>query len=1049
MAKRLMACIVAAAIAVSCSGISSVEAAENGVPRQEAKTFQEHLPKANILDVDFESNDGTDKSEMQNEFMTVQGGSPKDITFDMDNELNQKTAYFHDNAYVYPFSKEKYEKITDAVSIECMFKYHEFWNEDSEVFSNQQGGGIGLGVVNYGELTFFAHVGGSYREPKTRISAGEWVHAVGVVDGSTVKLYVNGRLVDLVEAEAGAIKYPEKADAQKFVIGADVNGEGAGENFSHVSVSLARIYDRALNAEEVKLLEEKAYEGAAITPKEPEVNCGIVSPGTVVSGGIMHANLHMNRVNWDSMNKLSCTLSYDPVKMTYLEAKNQQHGVSITKIKDGTLEVVCENFSGDDFRQYANTRLGELLFEIAGENAAGETDLQMGDFHVYLSGKDVTNQIEIPSEKKTITILAKDTLDLNGDGVIGAGDVALAEAGEQKAAIAQKAAIYPYKHAIVLTADGAGNIWNPHEIYYAGSEPGVPQKTRDAEIMRKRQNTYAMKLFNEEFATSYTSQSVKPAVSAQNYTSILHGAFWEELEKPYQVTNESAAKEYFADFNQETAKYPSLFRAAADAAPSRYLAAFSEWAPILSGIIEPDVAVSKKKSGSEQKGSSYTSESFSDVAAYIRGEKYQNTSVLYMQNDLLDHIGHWHGYYTDAYWNETARFDQYYKEVVDALKETGTYDETLIVANADHGGSWRDHGSVYGSDTDIFIGLGGQTIDSGARLQGGTNADIAALVLYGLRMEKPASMTGQVFDESAFLSQEELKKKGRDTDEVTFACMGNEGALELSRKKSEVRAADMVFLVGNAQIDKIEAENGTILRQEVKDGKLYLTVSYENQPSVLAKITFQNIVTEDVRAEEVMLGTAVGKEVYPDLANEYRNDVSDLEEALVQAKEKEEAAKEAAEKAAEEAEAAKRAEEAAKEAAKEAEEKAAAEVEAAKKMQQKAAEEEEKAKQEAERAKQEAKKAAEQVKKLNEQIKELTAKKTKLRVNKKSIKIKVGKTYKLKASATTSHKITFKSSNKKVAVVSKKGVVKGKKKGKAVISVTCNKVTQKVKVTVK
>lgn len=1024
MIKRLTACFMAAAIAVSGSGISSVAAAEKAVSRQEAEIVQGQLPRANILDVDFESGDGTDKSEMQNQFMTVQGGSPKDITFDMDSELKQTAAYFHDNAYVYPFSREKYDKITNAVTMECMFKYHEFWNEDSEVFSNQQGGGIGLGVVNYGELTFFAHVGGSYREPKTHISAGEWVHAVGVVDGSTVKLYVNGRLVDLVEAEAGAIKYPEKTDAQKFVIGADVNGAGAGENFSHVSVRLARIYDRALTAEEIKLLEEKAYEGAAVKPKEPEINCGMVLPGSVVSGGIMHVNLHMNRLNWESMNKLSCTLSYDPAKMTYLETKNQKDGVSITKTKDGTLEVVCENFSGDDFRQYANTRLGELLFEIADENAAGETDLQIGDYHVYLSGKDVTNQIEIPSEKKTITILAKDALDLNGDGVIGAGDVALAQSDEQKAAIARKAAIYPYKHAIVLTADGAGNIWNPHEIYYAGSDAGVPQKTRDAQIMGKRQNTYAMKLFNEEFASSYTAQSVKPAVSAQNYTSILHGAFWEELEKPYQVTNESAAKEYFADFNQETAKYPSLFRAAADAAPGRYLAAFSEWAPILSGIIEPDVAVSKKKSGSEQKGSSYTSESFSDVAAYIRGEKYQNTSVLYMQNDLLDHIGHWHGYYTDAYWNEAARFDQYYKEVVDALKETGTYDETLIVANADHGGSWRDHGSVYSSDTDIFIGLGGQTVDSGARLQGGTNADIPALVLYGLRMEKPASMTGEVFDESAFLSQEELKKKGRDTDEVKFTCIGNEGALELSQKKSEVRAADMVILAGNAQIEKIEAENGTVLRQEIKDGKLYLTVSYEKQPSELAKITFRDIVAEEVKVEEVMLGTAVGKEVYPDLTNEYRNDVSALEEALAQAREKEKAAKEAAEKAAEEAE-------------------------TAKKLQKKAAEEEKKAKQEAEKAKREAKKAKEEVEKLRNQIKKLTAKKTKLKVNKKSVKIRVGKTYKIKASATTSHKITFKSSNKKIAVVSQKGVVKGKKKGKAVISVKCNKVTQKVKVTVK
>ena len=74
---------------------------------------------------------------------------------------------------------------------------------------------------------------------------------------------------------------------------------------------------------------------------------------------------------------------------------------------------------------------------------------------------------------------------------------------------------------------------------------------------------------------------------------------------------------------------------------------------------------------------------------------------------------------------------------------------------------------------------------------------------------------------------------------------------------------------------------------------------------------------------------------------------------------------------------------------------------------------------------------------------------TKLTVKKKSLKVKVGKKVKIKASATTSHKITFRSGNKKIASVSKKGVVKGKKKGKAVILVKCNGVTKKVKVTVK
>ena len=63
--------------------------------------------------------------------------------------------------------------------------------------------------------------------------------------------------------------------------------------------------------------------------------------------------------------------------------------------------------------------------------------------------------------------------------------------------------------------------------------------------------------------------------------------------------------------------------------------------------------------------------------------------------------------------------------------------------------------------------------------------------------------------------------------------------------------------------------------------------------------------------------------------------------------------------------------------------------------------------------------------------------------------VKVGKTAKISATATPATKITYTSSNKKIATVSSKGVITGKKAGKAVISVKANGKTVKVTVTVK
>ena len=79
----------------------------------------------------------------------------------------------------------------------------------------------------------------------------------------------------------------------------------------------------------------------------------------------------------------------------------------------------------------------------------------------------------------------------------------------------------------------------------------------------------------------------------------------------------------------------------------------------------------------------------------------------------------------------------------------------------------------------------------------------------------------------------------------------------------------------------------------------------------------------------------------------------------------------------------------------------------------------------------------------------VTVKNPTLTLSKTSASVKVGKTTKITAKATPSGKITYKSSNKKIATVSSNGTIKGIKKGTAKITVTCNGVTKTVKVTVK
>ena len=58
-----------------------------------------------------------------------------------------------------------------------------------------------------------------------------------------------------------------------------------------------------------------------------------------------------------------------------------------------------------------------------------------------------------------------------------------------------------------------------------------------------------------------------------------------------------------------------------------------------------------------------------------------------------------------------------------------------------------------------------------------------------------------------------------------------------------------------------------------------------------------------------------------------------------------------------------------------------------------------------------------------------------IRLNKKSVTLRVGKSYKLKVKGVKKKvKIKWKSSNKKVVTVNSKGKIKAKKKGKATIT---------------
>ena len=762
------------------------------------------------------------------------------------------------SAFYTTFTDQQFAKLQNGMAIEAYFKYDPAAdaNGEHEIFSSQQGGGLGLGVQN-NQVVFFAHDGSGYKTPKGTLHKGQWVHAVGVIDkNKTASLYLDGQLVQQV-AMPGDLKLAQ--GTKDFVLGGDAVPGSHVQSMMTGQIRQARLYDQTLTSQQVSQLNVEAQVGkqpVAPVPVDQTIATKLVGP----SGHIYGLNVHARKIKATGAAPITMDVVYDAAKFDYVGAERLLQGgkTQIQLIAPGRIRLTTTaNLSKAEFKMYAQTRLAHLNLKA---KAAGETQIKFEQLT-----KDTTIEL---GPAQTVEIQGKYALDYNGDGIIGVGDVALANAAD-KVAAAKAAEIKPYKHVVVLTTDGGGNPWDPKGMYYAqGAEQGTktPVWTTNPEIMKKRRNTYTMDLFNKQFAMSTSARAVSPAISAQNYISMLHGRPWDTLPKEYQGTNATMGQEYFADFNKPQAMFPSVFKMLQADNPTRGAAAFSEWGPIVNSIIEPDAAVTTKQSASLK--------SFDDVANYIGTPEFQSTGLVYMQSDYMDGQGHGHGWYNDNYWDKYAQYDALFKRVMDKLEATGHIHDTLVIANADHGGSGKNHGGWDEYNRSIFMALGGETVDNGRRLHGGSNADISALILNALQVpQTPQMFDSQVFDSSAFLKQTDLSKKKRSVETLKLSRNDQEAKVQLTHNQNrQLTAFDLQLDLAGREVADVKVPTGVqILRQTVANGQLRLTVS-ASQP-VTDLVTIKLVPSKTRAAKTIMLSqamaaTADGTEVLVDLDND-------------------------------------------------------------------------------------------------------------------------------------------------------------------------------------
>lgn len=202
-------------------------------------------PKADLLDVDFAGGTASDQSEAGH--TAVRKGAPVIAYNDI---LGKKTAKFDgSSAFAFHFRTDEYTKMQKGFTMECMMKL----DSEGNPFSDQESAGAGFELNSDGKtLEFWSRHGGNYKKPTAQIDTAKWVHAAATYDGSVLKLYVNGKLKDVISAPDQWV-IPEDG-AKYFFIGSDTNKNGEIQNAVKGEIASARIYSRALTIGEITKL---------------------------------------------------------------------------------------------------------------------------------------------------------------------------------------------------------------------------------------------------------------------------------------------------------------------------------------------------------------------------------------------------------------------------------------------------------------------------------------------------------------------------------------------------------------------------------------------------------------------------------------------------------------------------------------------------------------------------------------------------------------------------------------------------------------------------
>ncbi len=259
-----------------------------------------------------------------------------------------------------------------------------------------------------------------------------------------------------------------------------------------------------------------------------------------------------------------------------------------------------------------------------------------------------------------------------------------------------------------------------------------------------------VKALMEAGSWTLRKRSVWPTSSDKNWSSMfsgtgpeIHGVY---SEKEGNYGSEKNIHGFESRFQNTRGVVPTLFTVYREKYPEAEIGAFYQWGKI-HDFLDWEVCDRVSQYKEDEAGDEKMCE---EAVAYILEKKPR---LLMLGWDHPDCEGHEWGWYSKPYFATLKRLDSYIGRVIEALKEAGIWEDTVLLLTSDHGGTGRaHHGSTIMEFEAPFI-LCGKGIRPGHEIQAPMiQYDVAATVAALAGADPPQVWVGKPARE-AFLDK--------------------------------------------------------------------------------------------------------------------------------------------------------------------------------------------------------------------------------------------------------------------------------------------------------